>query len=413
MRWLQLLMLLGAASVVQAQDINVRLAEDTPNPVYSIDKGAASQVIEYDPSAAASSVIAAVEAGDLPHPKPTGYGPVPTPDTQYEFLNSPEISSLAKEAPTPSGYSLSFQDLHASSSAYGYLGFISLESYDTNGCASKCNEKEGCQAVNIFVERSPTLNVGPECPNPSSTSVIKCVFWGGPVNKDNTNNAGYTDNSFVVAIAGSNGYNKGQAGEQVTGYDGPTQLDAAINAPLDCNDSFDTYMGVKIFTEGPYDPKLCAAACTATSDYNREHPPEIGPVKTCQFFNTYILLKNGQFEGQYCAMYTRAWDSSYATNPGQWRGDDYYSVQNSLTYKNTTESGQYCPPLPPSSTTSSSIPASSSPVSSPSTTPAPETSATPSPTTTLATKTTTAKPSSTACTCAARQAPAATGGTNT
>ena len=70
------------------------------------------------------------------------------------------------------------------------------------------HSKTNCASVNIFFERDPTLTVGLDCPNPASTTIIKCVFWGSPVSKDNTKNSGYTDNSFVVAIAGSNGYVK-------------------------------------------------------------------------------------------------------------------------------------------------------------------------------------------------------------
>lgn len=61
-------------------------------------------------------------------------------------------------------------------------------------------------------------------------------------------------------------------------------------------------MGSKIFTNGPFDPKLCAAACTAQSEYNLRHPPKNAPAQTCQFFNTFFVLKNGVPEGQYCSL---------------------------------------------------------------------------------------------------------------
>lgn len=138
---------------------------------------------------------------------PKGKGPVPSPDSPYAFLNSEELASAANKAPTPSGYKQSFKNLHASTTANGYLGYVALDSYDTTLCASKCDEQESCQAINIFFERNPTLQVGSECPNPPSTTYIKCVFWGDLVTKDNTNNTGYTNNAFLVVAAGSNGYN--------------------------------------------------------------------------------------------------------------------------------------------------------------------------------------------------------------
>lgn len=128
------------------------------------------------------------------------------------------------------------------------------------------------------------------------------MFWGGPVGKENTNNAGQWRNQFQVVIAGSNGYVSKSISPQ-DGYTGPTYLgDAAINAPLDCSGG-DTFIVPKTFADGPFDAGLCAAACTAQSDYNINHPPTDGTKpKTCQFFNTYMLLKNGVPEAQVCSL---------------------------------------------------------------------------------------------------------------
>lgn len=98
-------------------------------------------------------------------------------------------------------------------------------------------------------------------------------------------------------------------------------------------------MGVKLFTTGPFDAGLCAAACTAQTEYNFAHPPSVGEPQSCTFFNTYLLLDNGANVGQYCALYNETWSSSYATNTGQWRGSDYYSIAFSYTYSNITDPG--------------------------------------------------------------------------
>jgi hypothetical protein len=143
------------------------------------------------------------------NPRPRGSGPVPPTDTAFAFLNYTDLESFANNAKIPLGYHLAFQNLHASSTASDFLGYIPLDSYDSNACAANCTKITGCTSVNIFFERDPTLTVGPDCPNPASSTMIKCAFWGGPVSKDNTKNAGYIDNDFVVAIAGSNGYVKG------------------------------------------------------------------------------------------------------------------------------------------------------------------------------------------------------------
>jgi len=54
---------------------------------------------------------------------------------------------------------------------------------------------------------------------------------------------------------------------------------AALNAPLNCNGA-DTFMGSKLFSSGPFDESLCAAACTAQNVYNLKHPPCFGTAET-------------------------------------------------------------------------------------------------------------------------------------
>jgi len=55
-----------------------------------------------------------------------------------------------------------------------------------------------------------------------------------------------------------------------------------------------------------------------------------------RFFNTYVLYNGTQAVGQYCAMYNETWSASYATNVGQWRGADWFSIGYSYAFSNTT-----------------------------------------------------------------------------
>jgi hypothetical protein len=73
---------------------------------------------------------------------------------------------------------------------------------------------------------------------------------------------------------------------------------ATINAPLNCNTA-DTFMGSKLFNSGPFDESLCAVACTTQTAYNLKHPPSSGSPKTCQFYSTYVLLKDRASQGQH------------------------------------------------------------------------------------------------------------------
>ncbi|KEQ68039.1 hypothetical protein M436DRAFT_19437, partial [Aureobasidium namibiae CBS 147.97] len=125
-----------------------------------------------------------------------------------------------------------------------------------------------------------------------------------------------------------------------SGYTPNVQLNgAAINAPLNCNGA-DTFMGSKLFNKGPFDTDLCATACRQAFST----PAIIFMLTTCQFYNTYGLYKHGVYQGQYCSLYTQAWDLSYATNNGQWRGPDHYTIDMSYISSNTTNSGDVsCP----------------------------------------------------------------------
>ena len=101
-------------------------------------------------------------------------------------------------------------------------------------------------------------------------------------------------------------------------------------------------MGYKLFNDGqPFEPARCAAACEAETRWNVEH---LNSRMLCKYFNTYVLMKNGEPQGQYCSMYTQKWEKNVAVNDGQWRGDDHYTIASSFSYSNTTDPGK--PKLP-------------------------------------------------------------------
>ncbi|KAI5272739.1 hypothetical protein E4T47_04101 [Aureobasidium subglaciale] len=276
--------------------------------------------------------------------QPTGVASftVNTPDdTASAFAVNSAFAAAASAAPVPSGYSNTFTNLNASNNAYGYMGYTTLSSYDTEKCASKCNAINGCMSFNLYFERDPSVEPAATCTDPASVTMIKCVFWGGPVSQSNANNYGQYRNKFQVVIAGSNGYMNNTLAVP-EGFTSAQYLgNAAINAPLD-HEGYDTFMGSRIFTAGPFNASLCAAHCQAQNAYNIAHPPTDGsPVKICNFFNTYLLYlnKTSNSQGQYCSLYTEAWGSSYATNKGQYRGTDHYMIEYSYTFTNASNSG--------------------------------------------------------------------------
>ena len=121
---------------------------------------------------------------------------------------------MATNAPTPDGYSLVFTNLGGALSASNYMGLYTFSSYSTLRCASQCDQEEGCQAFNIYIERDPSLNPSAaNCPNPKSTTQYRCTLWGAPVAADEATNTGQHRNTFQAAITGSNGMPTGSIAE--------------------------------------------------------------------------------------------------------------------------------------------------------------------------------------------------------
>ncbi|KAL9008752.1 MAG: hypothetical protein Q9173_006155, partial [Seirophora scorigena] len=292
-------------------------------------------------------------------PQPAGSGPVSSPDTPEAFLANPAYAELARSAPTPDGYSAAMINGEGSLSASKYMGLRTLKSYDTLGCASLCDQATGCQAFNMYIERDPTLDPNAvDCANPASLTNFKCTLWGATVSAAQATNTGQWRDEFHVVIAGSNAYNKATPPPGIACYTGPDALGGAINAPMNALGQ-DTYMGYKYhpFSQSQgYDPSTCAADCNSQTAYNSRHPAADGSYQSCVFFNAYVLSMNGVPQGLYCSMYTQVWAASYATNYGQYRGTDRYTVSRSFSYSlNPANDGSVTCRSTPTSSSSSSM----------------------------------------------------------
>ncbi|KAH0090939.1 hypothetical protein KCU96_g7811, partial [Aureobasidium melanogenum] len=350
-----------AMPAARPQEIDVNMVLAAPDPVaYDPAVGATAQVVSYDytsliaqATAPATSVASDVAATATAIEKrgaactslaPGASGaPTYSPDTPAAFASNLDFASVASSAPVPTGYTNTFTNANASSSAYGYLGFTTLSTFDTAKCAAKCDAIYGCLSFNLYFERDPSVDPGSGasgCENPPSVTYIKCVFWGGPVSRANANNYGQYRNQFQVLIAGSNGYTNNTIAA-LAGYSDAIYYGThAIDAPLDAQ-GYNTFITSKIFN-GPFDARLCGAACDAQTQYAIDNPSADGtPAKKCQFFNTYILNLNDNKhpQGQYCALYTEAWPSKYATSTGSSTSSGKLIVEYSYGYVSTSGSG--------------------------------------------------------------------------
>ncbi|KAG9696892.1 hypothetical protein KCU95_g3973, partial [Aureobasidium melanogenum] len=338
------------AAAPQMINIEAALAVPTPTVLGPALTATEPAAISYNPTSAASAVAEVVqnegviEKRDVPSAcgttLPGGTGPLPlsgTADSDYTADDS-SLRLIAQQATTPSGYDRSFVDQIGSSQQIGYLTYKILDSYDPSQCSAACDAEKFCLGFNIYFERDPMYDPQEGCANPPPVTNIKCSLYGYNVAQAAATNQGQwrgpqdaNGQAFHVVITGSNGYSKqSNPLPTVPDFDSPTSLPAAINAPLD--GSYDTYTGMRLFNDNPYDPSLCAAACEAQTTYDVNHPASDGSYKTCNFFNSYVLTKNGVPLGTYCSFYTRTWDSSYAVNTGYYYGSDVYKVRNSASY---------------------------------------------------------------------------------
>jgi len=322
------------------------IAAQGPAPTPTIAIGKTAQVITFDATSAASAAVAAVTqaaaadatvtaavnkrsnivARSACAPLAVGSGPHPSNDTPLGWLAMPDWAATASAAPSVPGYDKAFTNQQGANNANGYLGYYTMNSYDVAQCASKCDAVTGCAAFNVYFERDPVVIPGDRCLNPSSTTTIKCVLWGGPVSIANAVNLGQWQDQFQVLTAGNNGYVNHNI-DNVAGYSPANYIgNAAINAPSTSN----SFLGSVLITDGtPFDAGRCAAACNAKTKMIQQSSGDSYTAKACNFFNTYILSNNSNPIGQSCSLYDRAWSNSYATNDGQY---DQYGNHIGISY---------------------------------------------------------------------------------
>lgn len=212
-----------AAALPAPQDIDFAALNALPTPTQlgaPVAAAVASEVPTYVPSVAAAEAAAAatespissssnkrdVEARAACDARPLGQGaPNTSPDTPEAFVSNVQYRNLAVDSFAPQGYVRNFVNLNAATQQDGYLGYYTLNGYDSIGCRQKCDATATCTAFNVYIERDPTVEPGAGCSNPASTATVKCSLYGLPINNGTAINDGQWQADFHVVIAGSNG----------------------------------------------------------------------------------------------------------------------------------------------------------------------------------------------------------------
>ncbi|KAI9048530.1 hypothetical protein LZ554_007363 [Drepanopeziza brunnea f. sp. 'monogermtubi'] len=363
-----------ALAAPRPQDIDFDLVDAAPDPILdTAPSDVTSETVPIQPVAAAIAVAdqSVTEVAQTTEEfsrrgelvgrdgncaaQPAGTGPRVTipDDSAASFLSWQPFkdNAIAAAAPAqvPPGYSLAFSNLKGSSQTVSYLGFKTISQYDPVACASYCDKQAGCIAFNLYYERDPSVHPdATDCPDPTSVTNIKCVRWGIAINATTATNTGQYRDSFKVVISGSNGYNKNAGPAPQPGFSGPTALRGAINAPNDPITNTNTYMGYKFFSFATVQTfangaVACTSACTSQTAYNSRHPPSTGKPSVCNQVVVYVLNQADAPQGIYCAMYSEAWAPAYATNYGQYRGNEYWRVSQAYSYTNAAYAATHGP----------------------------------------------------------------------
>ncbi|KAG9526876.1 hypothetical protein KCV07_g542, partial [Aureobasidium melanogenum] len=105
----------------------------------------------------------------------------------------------------------------------------------------------------------------------------------------------------------------------IPGFEKPVSLSGAIQAPR-------SYMGYSHLDT--FNPSQCAAICNSKKASNGNY--------ACDFFTVYAEQIDGVSEGAFCAFYSSTWNTTYATNHGQYRGGKHVTIGDAYSYSRST-----------------------------------------------------------------------------
>jgi hypothetical protein len=347
------------AGFVAAQQMDVAAVAAAPAPAMTeAPVGASNQgTVQYDPAAKADAISAAARptaaetakikrhGGDCA-PEPKGSAPDTIPDTDKAFQANPFFHGVANIYPPviPSGHSYyveKFRDLNASTQQNSYLTYYQIDRYSVPDCANKCDQVELCTAFNIYVERNPSIDAGPACPNPKSVSRYKCALYGSSISRETATNDGQYRANFHVVITGSNGYDRSNWAPAPL-IDGFAKAENLSGQTITlAKKSF--YLGAEFFS-GPYDPHLCSWYATAQTLANKLDAKAKGykSYQPANLFNAYCVYKNKKAQGTYCSIFnTNPGGAEVYGNPGTTYQGDSYTVGTSYTYALSPQDSGY------------------------------------------------------------------------
>ncbi|RPB22093.1 hypothetical protein L211DRAFT_885774 [Terfezia boudieri ATCC MYA-4762] len=230
--------------------------------------------------------------------------------------------------PLPVGWFYAFKNLNGATETSSYMTYKILPASTPNlaqAGADFCQSVVGCTFFNIYTEKFG--------PNPAD-KVIKCSLYSLPSSADQATNVGQWRDGYLVTISGSWGFSR-ILHPTVPGYTAE-KLDGAINGKRANPTDPDPYMGYASISAT--DPSLCASACEDKTAFDSQHPTG-GTYKACNFFNFYILIRNGVPYKTICSFYIIPFDNSFAVNYGYSTSTDTYTIGDSWGFTRVPQQG--------------------------------------------------------------------------
>lgn len=228
---------------------------------------------------------------------------LPVAKDPVAFLTDSFLANLAKgQVNYPPGYTLAFSDQYASLNADRYITFTQLPSMNATACAAFCDSVDDCKAFNIYFERTPSLDPGPNCPNPAAASSVYCTLWGAPINVSQLSNGGEWRTNFMIVKQGSVGFNKVATPPKVDGFNAPQALAGAVDTTKSTLTG--KFLGAQFYAQS-FNPQLCADFCTTTTANNKKTGllGKLLQFQPCNYFNVLDISLNGKSQGTYCQLY--------------------------------------------------------------------------------------------------------------
>ncbi|EON62178.1 hypothetical protein W97_01398 [Coniosporium apollinis CBS 100218] len=203
----------------------------------------------------------------------------------------------------------SFLALDSAVESNTYLDMFVLDEYEPEFCIAICNEDERCMGINIFVERSPVVVPGPNCPNPPGMAVVKCVLFGSAVTTESATNKGRflgpkdaDGKAFHALIESSNDYSR--RAPYIRHFIRPYPFNGLPNEEIEDKELID----IKFYNQ-VYNPTLCAEVCTNITAVNKAKArmdAEVGNVTSpirytsCNSFSAFVIENHGVPAGMGC-----------------------------------------------------------------------------------------------------------------